>query len=108
MSDPFQALRAILARHAADLIVTTDNADHYALGQADGGKTVFVAAVQRKKAYVAYHLYPVYAHPALLDGLSDDLKRRMQGKSCFNFKRTDPALFKELAALTARAFHEEP
>jgi hypothetical protein len=26
----------------------------------------------------------------------------MQGKSCFNFAATDPTLFKELAALTAR------
>jgi hypothetical protein len=39
--------------------------------------------------------------PKLLDSRSDKLKARMQGKSCFNFKVVDEALFKELEALTA-------
>ncbi len=34
--------------------------------------------------------------------MSPDLKKRMQGKSCFNFKTPDPVLFEELAALTRR------
>lgn len=66
-------------------------------------KPVFFGAVQVKKAYVAYHLMPVYSDPALLDGISDELRARMQGKSCFNFKRAEPELFEELAALTASA-----
>lgn len=37
-------------------------------------------------------------------GRSPELKRRMQGKACFNFKAVDPALFKELAALTKKGF----
>lgn len=44
---------------------------------------------------------PVYAMPALLDGLSPELGRRRQGKSCFNFTRVDETLFDELASLTA-------
>jgi len=32
--------------------------------------------------------------------MSPELKRRMQGKSCFNFKTVDEKLFKELAKLT--------
>jgi len=32
--------------------------------------------------------------------MSPELKRRMQGKSCFNFKEIDEKLFKELARLT--------
>jgi hypothetical protein len=55
------------------------------------------------KAYVSYHLMPVYSHPALLEGISTALRHRMQGKSCFNFKRSDPALLAELEALTAAA-----
>ena len=46
----------------------------------------------------------VYGRPALLDGVSDDLKKRMQGKSCFNFKTITPAQLKELKALTKRCF----
>jgi len=32
--------------------------------------------------------------------MSPELKKRMQGKSCFNFKEVDEKLFKELARLT--------
>ena len=44
------------------------------------------------------------AFPDLLDGLSPELKKRMQGKSCFNFKAVDKALFKELGALTRQGY----
>jgi len=40
----------------------------------------------------------------LLKGASNELMARMQGKSCFNFKSIDPALFTELEALTIRGF----
>ena len=43
---------------------------------------------------------PIYVKPELLSTVSENLKARMQGKSCFNFKAVEPALFKELAALT--------
>ena len=45
----------------------------------------------------------VYGNVKLLDGMSKELKARMQGKTCFNFKRHDDALFKELEQLTTRA-----
>jgi hypothetical protein len=47
---------------------------------------------------------PVYVCPDLLDGMSDGLKKRMQGKSCFNFTAPDAALFDELAQLTRAGF----
>jgi hypothetical protein len=47
---------------------------------------------------------PVYVFPDLLDSTSPELKKRMQGKSCFNFKTPDPTLFAELALLTERGF----
>eukprot|EP01036_Dinobryon_divergens_P041097 gene41097-54445_t len=67
-------------------------------------KPLFFGAVQVKKAYVSYHLMPVYLQPALLAGLSPELKARMQGKSCFNFTSSEAALLKELAALTEAGF----
>ena len=42
----------------------------------------------------------VYACPELLQNLSPELKKGMQGKSCFNFKEVDEQVFKELATLT--------
>ncbi len=57
-----------------------------------------------KKAAVSFYLMPVYCFPDLLDGISPGLKKRMQGKSCFNFKQPDPVLFKELGDLVKRSF----
>ncbi|MCO4098157.1 hypothetical protein [Gemmatimonas sp.] len=65
---------------------------------------LFFGAVQIKKAYVSYHLMPVYVTPELLDDISPALKACMQGKSCFNFKSVEPALFKELAKLTKAGY----
>ncbi len=53
-----------------------------------------------KKTYVAYHLMPLYTQPELGAGISADLAKRKQGKTCFNFAKVDDVLFKELAALT--------
>lgn len=56
------------------------------------------------KNYVSYHLMPVYMNPAMHERISPELKKRMQGKACFNFTEVDPGLFRELAALTATGF----
>jgi hypothetical protein len=68
------------------------------------GKDVWFGAVQTRKNYVSYHLMPVYAFPELLDPISPGLKKRMQGKSCFNFTSVDEKLFNELAELTERGY----
>ncbi len=67
-------------------------------------KPVFFGAVQMKKAYVSYHLMPVYLKPELLENISTDLRGRMQGKSCFNFAKVDEVLFAELASLTKEGY----
>lgn len=68
------------------------------------GKEVWFGAVQKRKNYVSYHLMPVYAFPDLLEGVSPRLKKRMHGKSCFNFKEVDEPLFQELADLTRAGY----
>ena len=100
----FVRLRAILKRHARGRVVAADAPDNYLLNTRRLGpnkKPLMFGAVQRQKNYVSYHLFPVYMRPAFLATLSPELRRRMQGKACFNFKREDPALFTELAQLTA-------
>lgn len=64
----------------------------------DGYRTGF-GGIEIKKAYVSAHLMPVYIHPNMLNELSPELRRRMQGKSCFNFKKPDERLFEELDLL---------
>jgi hypothetical protein len=64
------------------------------------GKPMCYGGVRLGKNYVSYYLMSVYMAPELMRNMSPELKKRMQGKSCFNFTRVDPGLFAELKALT--------
>lgn len=102
----YEALREILRAHEPGLLVEYDTALGYSLNtpySEKWKKQLFFGAATIKKNYVSFYLMPVYMYPDLLDGISPALKARMQGKSCFNFKRPDPALFAELTLLTRRA-----
>lgn len=98
-------LRAILARNASGLSTTRDADDGMTLEVPglEGKPWGYVAGTRVGTRYVSYYLMGVYGDPELLDGMSPELRKRMQGKSCFNFARVDEALFSELAVLTARA-----
>ena len=110
----FARLRSILQKHAGTLSVKDNGRDRYCLegrlGPATlaawGGKmkkpSIPVAWVEIGKAYVSYHLLGLYGNTTLLGGMSKELRARMQGKTCFNFRKNDGALFKELERLTAR------
>lgn len=102
----FTRLKKILEPYAADLLVVRDEPDFYHLDVRKPGrqkKPSFAAAVKIHNGYVSFYLMPVYANPELLEGMSDELRRRMQGKSCFNFTAVNETLFEELADLTRAA-----
>lgn len=100
--DVFSTLKNILSTCQYDFHIKHDSADHYYLETttADGKPEMF-AAVQIKKNYVSLHLFPVYLDPSLLDGISDALRKRMQGKSCFNFGPKHDMPVDEVKALVA-------
>jgi hypothetical protein len=103
----FLTLRTVMAPYAERLVATRDDAQELYLDTRHlqkNKKPLFFGAVQVKKSMVSVHLMPVYLQPGLLDGISDALRARMQGKSCFNFSRVEPALVEELAALTAAGY----
>jgi len=101
----FNELKKLLEPYASKLTLTADSPNGYSL---DGPysekwkKAVFFGAAQIKKNYVSFYLMPVYMFPDLLKDISPALKKRMQGKSCFNFKKVEPDLFKELDDLTRK------
>ena len=105
LEDVFKALREVMEPSAAGLGRKADTPTNFYLEAKGrgGGKPMFFGAVQQKKNYVSYHLMPVYTDPDLLEAISPELKKRMQGKSCFTFDTVDPALFEELATLTEAA-----
>jgi hypothetical protein len=103
----FQDLKAIMQPLEKDLVVKKDAPDNYYLNthykREDGYQGAF-GGVEIKKNYVSYHLMPVYAYPDLLEQVSPTLKKRMQGKSCFNFTKLDEETVKELKNLTQKGF----
>lgn len=105
--ETFLELKSILEPYAPQLKVVSDKPGNYYLDThhvTKNKKPVFFGAANTGKAYVSFHLMPVYAFPELLEDISPELKKRMQGKSCFNFTAVDQRLFKELAKLTKAGF----
>ena len=102
----FAGLKKILAPYAKAMVVVHDTPDYYCLNSTKPHPTnkqpMMFAWVRVGKNYVSYHYMPIYCAPALLASLSPALKKRMQGKACFNFTEVDGALFAELADVTAR------
>jgi hypothetical protein len=103
------ALKKILAKYEGKgLAANPDKRGSYVLTgpqtETSWGKDVWFGAVRTGKAYVSFHLITVYVFPDLLENVSPELKKRMQGKSCFNFTKPDAALFKEVATLTEASY----
>jgi hypothetical protein len=99
----FDGLKRVITAFAPELWVSTDEPQKYYLvtkSHSWKGGPMFFGAVVMGKAYVSYHLMALYSCPELLRLISPELKKRMQGKSCFNFKAPDEALFAELGELT--------
>ena len=103
----FQRLRSILQHYAPRMTVIDDQSGNYCLDtpySEQYKKTVFFGAAKIKKNYVSFHLMPVYMATNLLEGMSPELRKRMQGKSCFNFTKLDDGLIDELTTLTQKGF----
>lgn len=101
----YARLRDLMAAAADGLPVTADGDTGYSVDtgrhRADGYAYQF-GGVRTGARAVSYHLLPVYYWPDLLDDVSPALRKRMQGKSCFNFTTLDETLLGELDALTRR------
>jgi hypothetical protein len=108
----FAMLKGVLVLYADRLLVKVDTPTNYALYSRvpspfpqHKGHGVYFGSVQMGKAYVAFHLMPLYMNEPLTATISPLLKRRMQGKTCFNFKAVpDAELLDELKRLTDSGF----
>ena len=97
-------LRRVLAPYRDSLVATKDGPAGMALEVPglEGKPWGYVAGTRVGKRYVSFYLMPVYGSAELLASLSPKLRKRMQGKACFNFTTIDEELFAELAAVAAR------
>lgn len=103
----FEALKALMQPFAEKLVCKIDLPGNLYLDTGHimkNSKPLFFGAVQIRKNYVSYHLMPVYVSPDLVQGVSEALRKRMQGKSCFNFRSINDELFAELGRLTQSGY----
>ena len=103
----FQRLRSMLEPYGTKMHVSANSEQWYGVDMAPEGErdpSTWFGATRLGKRYVSYYLMPVYVQPALVDDISPALRKRMQGKSCFNFARVDEPLLAELETLTKRGY----
>lgn len=103
----FNQLKQILKPFEMRLLLKKDTTAEYSLDTPcshQWNRELFFGAVPVRKSHVSFHLMPAYMFPELLDGISDTLRKRMQGKSCFNFKQIEPEVLTELGELSRKAF----
>ena len=103
-----EALKGLLSRYGDRLDVVKESSWGYYMQTKKPvpkkGPLMF-AAVRVGKAYVSYHVMPIYMNEPLKATISPELRKRMQGKACFNFKAMpEPALLDELRVLTEAGF----
>src|ERR1041385_191630 len=102
-TEVFEQLKSIFKPYAKKMDVSQDTDQCYMLDTRyimKNKQPLCFGGVRLGKNYVSFYLMSVYASPDMLKNMSPELKKRMQGKSCFNFKEVDKKLFKELKLLT--------
>ena len=110
----FDTLKPAFGKVAKRLALRTDTATCYLLVSQrpspfpqHKGHPMEFGAVRTGKAYVSVHLMPIYMNPELNSTISPALKKRMQGKACFNFKAPpEPAILSELKALIEASYKQ--
>jgi hypothetical protein len=104
----FTALRGILEPYAPEMEVIADTDVEYGLNthwrRPKDGYPGYFGSVKLGKRYVSYYLMALYTFPELADEISPELRKRKQGKSCFNFTAADAELFSQLETLTRRGY----
>ena len=111
-NDVFAILKRVFHVHLSRLNVQADTATEYTLvGRVPSpfkqhkGHPMYFGSVRLGKAYMSFHLMPLYMNESLTASISPALKKRMQGKTCFNFKTApDAALLADLERLTRDGF----
>src|SRR6185503_2797421 len=101
--------RRIFAPYRDSLVVSKEGPRgvYLELPGYEGKPWGYVGGTRVGKAYVSYYLMGAY-DGELAKSISPGLRKRMQGKTCFNFTKVDEPLFAELEGLTAKAVARMP
>lgn len=120
LDEIYSKLKKILQNRAKSLLIT----DKYIGSQSTANKPGFhlygnrevslfgkkpqktyVAGAIQQKSYVSLYFSPIHSHPAEFSDISSDLKKFLKGKSCFNIKKANSALLKEIDTLLAKGIN---
>ena len=105
----FDALKKLFAKQAPKLFAKSDTSEYYYLESKTPtyrNRPMYFGGVRRGKAYVSFYLMSIDGSPQQMKSLSPALKKRMQGKACFNFTKLEPELFAELQKLVDGGYKE--
>jgi len=105
----FDVLKPVFEEYSGRLAIQVDKPGEYYLETKTAVRKrqrLQFGGVKVGKAYVSFHLMPIYMNPKLQASISPELKKRMQGKSCFNFTSVEPGHIAELKKLTKAGFEE--
>ena len=114
----YDELQKILSKHSPPLTVKANTSDRYELSSVKNLvvkgrkiKEMCFGGMVIHKNFVSLYFYPIYTHPQAFNDLPVELKKCHKGKSCFNFKKADAKLFKQIGKMTKDGFeiykHEE-
>jgi hypothetical protein len=113
----FNGLRGILEKNAAKALRWQGSAGLYRFGSTGWSRNTPSLGRKAEECNHTCCLGPIrqglcqlssdgrLPQPKLLEGCSQQLRARMQGKSCFNFKTVDEALFAELMGESSRLYY---
>jgi hypothetical protein len=89
----FATLKPVFTKYVPKLVVKEDKPTEYTLVTKKPsifpqhkGEPMWFGAIKIGKAYVSVHILALYMNPKLEANVTPELKKRMQGKACFNFK----------------------
>ncbi len=115
MPDPLQAihdeLKAILSKYSPPLTVKVETPRRYELYSIkdlviDGRERseIYFAGTIVQKSFVGLYFMPIYSNPEFVSALPAELKKCIKGKACFNIKKADQQLLKQIEKMTRDGF----
>jgi hypothetical protein len=110
----FAVLKPVMTDFSDRLAVTVDTPAEFTLVTKSPspfpqhkGQPMYFGSVRTGKAYVSFHLMPLYMCPTVARSVSPALKKRMQGKTCFNFRaRPEPEQIADLKKVVEAGLRE--
>jgi hypothetical protein len=106
LPEVFNVLRPVLEPYIPEMQVIEDNDHRLYLNTRKimkNGQPLFFSSLAINKRYVSFYVFPVYMYPDLVDGIGE-LKKRMQGKSCFNFRTVTPEQVEGMRSLVRAGY----